>query len=76
MRNTETKIYRIYVHTYAFLHCAQTMSGLNKRDKDKSIKENKYTNGLYMICKREREFYQNTSNWVLVLIKRHVKDYI
>jgi hypothetical protein len=52
------------------------MSGLNKRDKDKSIKENKYTNGLYMICKREREFYQNTSNWVLVLIKRHVKDYI
>jgi hypothetical protein len=48
------------------------MSGLNKRDKDKSIKENKYTNGY----KREREFYQNTSNWVLVLIKRHVKDYI
>ena len=54
MRNTETKIYRIYVHTYAFLHCAQTMSGLNKRDKDKSIKENKYTNGLYYIIWKKR----------------------
>jgi len=30
----------------------------------------------YIILYGKREFYQNTSNWVLVLIKRHVKDYI
>jgi hypothetical protein len=33
------------------------MSGLNKRDKDKSIKENKYTNGLYI---KEKESFIKT----------------